>query len=351
MKQRLSYLIRLVVFPIIVLGIVVISAGSADQPTATLTLSKETPVWEVLEYFGEAAPNHKQSELEMGASAEIGKDLIFKGFSKNGKKAKKQSKHFVCTSCHNFKKEDPDLSKADPEARLEYVAKNGMPFLQGTALYGAVNRTSFYNDDYEKKYGNLVYAARNNLREAIQLCAVECAQGRRLKKWEIESVLAFLWTLELKMGDLNLNEADYENLRQAIANKGKNIDQESIDFVKQFYLQASPAHFVKPPEDRSVGYTEEGRPEKGKLIYDLSCMHCHEKKRYSYFNLDDSKMSFKYLEGHLSKYSYASLYQVTRYGTQPLYGKRAYMPYYPLEKMSNQQLEDLRSYIESEAGK
>ena len=93
----------------------------------------------------------------------------------------KQSKHFVCTSCHNIQKEDPDLSIADPQARLEYARDMELPYLPGTTLYGAVNRTSFYNGDYEKKYGDLVKPARNNLREAIQLCAVECSQGRALR--------------------------------------------------------------------------------------------------------------------------------------------------------------------------
>ncbi len=351
MKAKFIYLARIFFLPSALLLGIMFLVSSMDHPVKKLTIDENTPVWSVLEYFGEQSPNHLVDPAIPHVNAEVGKDLIFKGFSKKGKKAKKQSKHFVCTSCHNFKKEDPDLSKADPQARLEYVAKNNMPFLQATSLYGAVNRTSFYNDDYVKKYGNLVYAARNNLREAIQLCAVECAQGRRLKKWELESILAFLWTLELKMGDLNLSDSNYKSLRETAANKGVEVDQNSIDFIKQFYLQASPAHFVKPPENRKAGYKEQGEPANGKLIYDLSCKHCHEDKRYSYFNLDDSKMSFKYLEEHIGKYSHASLYQVTRYGTQPLYGKRSYMPYYPLEKMSNQQLEDLRSYIEQEANK
>ena len=168
--------------------------------------------WESL---GEEVPNKVDPAIN-GVSPERGKELVLYGKTSkpNGGKTKKQSKHFVCTSCHNIQREDPDLTVSDPQARLEYVQKNGMPFLQGTTLYGAVNRTSFYNGDYEKKYGDLVKPARNSIREAIQLCAVECAQGRRLENWELESVLSYLWTIGLKMEDLGLPEDLYDKIRK-----------------------------------------------------------------------------------------------------------------------------------------
>jgi hypothetical protein len=157
----------------------------------------------------------------------------------SGQKTSKQSKHFVCTSCHNIEREDPDLSVADPQARLEYVVEKGLPFLQGTALYGAVNRTSFYNDDYVKKYGDLVFKAKNNLREAIQLCAVECSQGRTLESWELESVLAYLWSIQLKLEDLQLNDEEMKSIEEALNNKGDKKGM--IALIKSKYLQASPA--------------------------------------------------------------------------------------------------------------
>jgi mono/diheme cytochrome c family protein len=311
-------------------------------------IDKMTPVWEVLERLGEPLPNHKIDESVAGASAERGKDLVLKGKTKKpkGGKTKIQSKHFVCTSCHNVQKEDLDLSVSDPQKRLEYASKNGLPFLQGTTLYGAVNRISFYNDDYEKKYGKLVEPTRNNLREAIQLCAIECSQGRKMKDWEVESVLMYLWTLELKLKDLNLEKDDYELIQSAISEYKGEKDQETINFIQSFYQKGAPAHFITPPENRKDGYNLQGNPDNGKLIYDLSCKHCHEGKRYSFFILDDSKSTFKYLKNHFPKYSHSSIYQVARYGTSPLPGKKAYMPQYTAEKMSDQQMEDLRAYIE-----
>jgi len=217
-------------------------------------------------------------------------------------------------------------------------------------MYGAVNRTSFYNGDYYKKYGGLVDKARNDIREAIQLCAVECAQGRSLKHWEIESVLAYLWTLEMKMEDLNLMDSDFQKIMAAV-DKDTNKEM-AITLLKSNYLQGSPATFIPPPENRKAGAANlTGKPENGKLIYDLSCKHCHEEERYSFFKLDDSQFSLNHLNKHFSKYNRYSTYQVSRWGTSPVAGKKAYMPQYTKERMSVQQLEDLRAYVKQEAGK
>lgn len=308
--------------------------------------NEEKPVAEVLMELGEEALPHQPDFSIPGVSVDAGRRLVLEGIGakKNGKADGRQSKHFVCTSCHNVQREDPDLSQADPEARLPYVYAKGLPFLQGSALYGVVNRTSFYNGDYDKKYGDLVVNARHNLREAIQLCATECAQGRSLEPWEMESVLAYLWTIDLKMGDLNLNEKEQDQIDRAL--RRQKPDSSSVSMVKMHYLEASPATFVTPPEDRTEGYAPVGEPGRGQLVYELSCLHCHERQRYAFFELDNSKMSFEFLLKHLPRYTRYSTYQVARYGTSPLNGKRAYMPHYPLEKMSNQQMEDLRAYIE-----
>jgi mono/diheme cytochrome c family protein len=317
-------------------------------PAPEVKVSKEDAVAEILEKLGDEPLPHKvDTQSVQGASVEKGRDLVLYGIATDlsGQKTSKQSKHFVCTSCHNIEREDPDLSVADPQARLEYVVEKGLPFLQGTALYGAVNRTSFYNDDYVKKYGDLVFKAKNNLREAIQLCAVECSQGRTLESWELESVLAYLWSIQLKLEDLQLNDEEMKSIEEALNNKGDKKGM--IALIKSKYLQASPATFVVPPENRQEGNLNiGGNAENGALIYQSSCLHCHENKRYSFYKLDDSQFSFRHLNKHIPKYTRYSLYQVARWGTSPMNGKRAYMPHYTLEKMSLQQIEDLRAFIE-----
>jgi len=269
-----------------------------------------------------------------GVSAEVGRQLFHEGFSQkpNGKKSKKQSKHFVCTSCHNTVKEDPDLAVSDPQARLIYSEQAGIPFLQGTTMYGAVNRQTYYNGDYDKKYGDLVAEARNDVRGAIQLCATECAQGRALKDWELESILAYMWSLELTLDDLNVDQATAESM--------------DIESIQAKYLQGSPATFVPPPSDRKAGTGLIGDPNNGKLIYDNSCLHCHYRGKYSFLHLDDTRLSFKHLKKNIGRYSRHSLYQVTRWGVPVKSGKKSYMPQYTQERMNDQQLADLRAYIE-----
>ncbi len=305
-------------------------------------------VADILELLGEE-PLYKVDTTLDGVSVDKGRNLVLYGFKGGEGSAfgRKQSKHFVCTACHNVEKEDPDLSVSDPEARLDYVVKKGIPFLQGTTLYGAVNRSSFYNGDYYEKYGELVTPTRNDLREAIQLCAIECSQGRRFSPVELESVLAYLWTIDLKMEDLLLAKQEEQLINKALQEKSDT--KEAVKLIKSKYLSGSPATFLKPPDDRKDGFEIKGDAAKGQLIYENSCLHCHEDGQYTFYQLDDTKLSFKHLDRHIPKYTRYSLYQVSRYGTSPMNGKRTYMPQYTKEKMSNQQLEDLRAYIEEMA--
>jgi mono/diheme cytochrome c family protein len=298
--------------------------------------SEEKSVIEVLEEKGLDFSDKRPNFSIEGVSVEVGRSIFHDGFASKpkGGKTSKQSKHFVCSSCHNVEREDPDLSVVDPQARLEYTNAKGIPFLQGSTMHGAVNRTTYYNGDYEKKYGDLVYPARNNIRNAIQLCATECAQGRKLKDWELESILAYIWTLELNLEDIGLSENSAAGL--------------GVEGIQAKYLQGSPATFIPPPPDRQKGTGLVGNPENGNLIYENGCLHCHYKGRYSFLNLDRSKLSFKHLKKKMPNYSRHSMYQVVRWGVPSKSGKSSYMPQYTEEKMSDQQLTDLRSYIEME---
>lgn len=336
----------------VLLSIVITSVfllGHASFRYEREVLTAEMPVADVLEKLGaEAAPHQPRTDVR-GVSVDRGREIVLNGFTKgpDGSKSDRVSKHFVCTSCHNVERDEPDLSKSDPEARLAYVFEKGLPFLQGSALYGAVDRRTFYNGDYDKKYGDLVRAARNDLREAIQLCATECAQGRYLDDWELESVLAYLWTIGLKMQDLQLPEHDLQRIDRALANQSRS--EELVELIRKSYLEGMPATFSDPPQDREEGYTSYRDPERGKLIYELSCLHCHRNERYSFFNLDNARLTFEFLHKHIPVYTRYSIYQVVRYGTSPVPWKRAYMPHYTQEKMSDQMLEDLRGYIEERA--
>lgn len=316
--------------------------SSLSERAATLVIVDESAkVEEVLYSLGKPMRSDITPRPAEGASAALGEKIVTVGL---GSDDKRQSKHFVCTSCHNTVPEDPDFTVSDPETRLTFTSEQGLPFLPGTTLYGAINRESYYNDDYEKKYGNLVLPARRDLRAAIQLCATECAQGRPLSKVEMESVVRYLQEIGLKLSDLDLSEEDLGKINRSLAN---NKNQEStIQLIEDQFLDASPANFVTPPEDRKTGYpVEAGRPERGALIYKNACLHCHENKRYSFFNLAEDSYSYDYLLKHFPRYTRYSTYQVVRYGTSPIPGKKAYMPHYTAERMSDRQVEDLRAYL------
>ena len=333
-------------FILIILGYFGLSIPAGTDPGPI----DEMPVGQLLAELGDHSLDSHSPDLGIrNTSVEAGKSIVYAGYGikANGKKGKRVSRHFECIACHNTVREDPDLLDPDPQARLTYASEHGIPFLQGTTFYGITNRTSFYNGDYEKKYGDLVDRARHNIREAIQVCATECSQGRRLKDWEVESLLMYFETIQIKVGDLDLSDEEKDNVTKALsAHSGRDS---AVALIKSKYLDYSPAHFVDPPADRQAGNQLEGDPANGKLIYDLSCMHCHAQKRYSFFALDDQKMTYRFLAHHFPKYSKHSIYQVGRYGTSPLMLKRAYMPNYTIEKMSRQQMEDLRAYIEARA--
>ena len=334
---------RLLFLPVLLLGILALSR----QPDRLPVVDADTPVHEVLKALGEPQRADVTPRPVAGASAELGARLVLEGLRAKGGR---QSPHFKCTSCHNVVREDLVLTAPDPEARLTYAVANDLPFLPGTTLWGAVNRESYYNGDYDKKYGDLVLDARHDLRGAIQLCAVECAQGEPLSEVEMESVVAYLHTLGLRLGDLPAEAPSVSAVNRAIEHGG---GRELADQLRSHYSLASPATFVLPPEDRKAGYAvaEAADAPTGRALYERGCLHCHENQRYSFFNLDRRDDDYDYLAKHFPRYTRYSVYQVSRYGTSPIPGKRAYMPHYTAERMSDRQVESLRDFIEQGASK
>lgn len=299
-------------------------------------------LYDVLWALGEPKPLH----YIMPTPEQIrqGKEIVVNGRTRDasGKKTSYVSKYYVCITCHNTVRENPDLTISDPEKRLTYAVENQLPFLQGSTFRGIVNREGWYNDDYIKKYGSeKIRKAHKNLRKSIQLCAVECSQGRPMKPWEVDAVLAYYWSLQWKMKDLNLSTEDWNRLNSS------NDAEASKKWLKTKYLQKSPAHFYKPPKDLKKGYsnTEKGDPKRGKAIYELSCLWCHNNKGVSQYVLDNKPISLQGLRYNLYKNSHFSIYYIIAYGTYSLPGHRPYMPHYPIERLSKQQVEDLKSYI------
>lgn len=323
-------------------------AAETPEPNVTLEIKEDTNVADVLEQLGDERAPHRIIYTE--EQRRQGEEIVKYGrTTRNGKRSKRVSKHYVCTSCHNVEREDPILWESNPDTRLAYVKERGLPFLQGTTFKGIANRVSWYNDDYVKKYGSdKIDLAHENLREATQLCAIECAQGRPMKMWEMDAVLAYYWSLQYTLDDLDMTTEEFSEFSEMAMNNEK--AEESIAFLKGKYFQKSPANFFNAPPDKEAGYEGlTGDPVRGRDIYDLSCQHCHKPDGVSHYLMDHSKMTFRQLKRNIKKDSHFSLYQIIAYGTYAIPGHRPYMPHYPIERMSLQQVEDLRAYIEQEA--
>ena len=324
-----------------------------DQPH--FYLSDDDSLWSLYEKLGKIRYNTANFSVK-GTSVERGRDLILNGSCDKADdkgRTKEVSPYFKCTACHNIEKEFSDLSDISSEKRLEYAVANDLPFLQGSSFYGLVNRKTFYNDDYQKKYGHvpIIKASNTDIRKAIQLCATQCAQGRWLDDFEVESILAYFNTLGLKVKDLNLSKEERKLVETAL-NTNQDL-QEAVHLLEGKYLDKSPAHFVKDTKSyeplSASALKDVARYKNGKTIYERSCLHCHQEERYSFYGMNDGKLTFAHLLSRTKSNGKTSLYEISRHGTWPLAGSRAYMPLYPIEKLSKRQLEDLRIYVENRA--
>ncbi len=331
-------------------ALLVAKPAEAGQAGKNKAWYGQTPVWQVLQELGEPVPGHYIEDFDSQA-VKRGEELVKQGFTigPDGKKTKQQSKYFRCTHCHNIHKEDPDLRKSDPEARLTYVVRNHLPFLQGTTFYGVVNRQSWFNGYYQEKYKRVVQKANKDLKEAIQACAKNCALGRKFKKWELQSVLAYFWSLQLTLDDLNLSPADWQKLELAAEQPQANDDLGP--WLKGFYLPAAAATLAPPPVDRKTGYSYSGDIVRGRDIFVYGCLNCHRSGGVTDEDevFDNSEATFQMLNENMRLDSEKSIYHTIRNGV-PRRLFKAYMPNYTRERMSDKQVEDLRAFIEYQAG-
>jgi len=273
-----------------------------------------------------------------------GYNLVTTGFMSPN--SKRQSKHFVCTNCHNIGREDPDLTQSNPEDRLTYVAEKGLNFLPGTTLFGQVNKKQWYNGDYYKKYGDLVVSSRDTLENAIQLCATVCSQGRVLDEKEMDAVMHYFNSIGYTLKDLNLTELEKTYLSKSLSSNALDEDKKgAMKIIKSKYLDYSPATFMEPMALDKRRKSIYPNPFNGKKIYELSCLTCHKEGGVTNYKLSNEKLTFKHLDYWSNTHKVFSVYDITRKGTYSKNGYKPYMPNYTKERMSNRQLEDLMEFI------
>ena len=338
----------------LILCLVALALGHAPVPhTGPNHLNDTLSVWEIFERLGKIKL-HKVDSSVQGFSIERGRELVTLGYTTDpqGRKTSRQSKYFVCTACHSTQRETQKLTSLDPQDRLDYAIANDLPFLPASTFYGIVNRISFYNGDYQKKYAEVpdIKMAHRDIRKAIHVCATQCAQGRPLEDWEMESILAYFWTLQIRIGDLDITDTERKKIEYAL-NESRSTAR-AVALIESHYPDQYPARFAESMPYRTLQYDfsmKEKRMANGQAIYNRSCKHCHAEKRYSFYALDDSRATFRQLDKRLQTGHPHSIYKIVRTGTYPKKGQKSYMPQYTLEKMSDVQLEDLRIFIQEKA--
>jgi mono/diheme cytochrome c family protein len=328
-------------------------APADTEPAVVTTWTADKPVYEVRWALGEARPIHwvepNPEKVKLGYEM----TTVGRAVGPDGKLNKKQSRGFECTDCHNLAVEDPDLRHSDPTARFTYAEANDLPFLMATTLYGIVDRESWFNDDYVKKYGDFVKPANEKLTEALQLCSTECSQGRVLEDWELEVYLAYFWSIALKWSNLPAEGISLEAAE--LASRGSDEDKaEALAAVKEKYLLKSPATFGEPPEKHGKddpGYDEVGDPAMGRAIFGRSCLHCHARGGPGRYRMSHSRYKARQLIRNMPKDNKWSFYESIRHGTEPWGRPSYYMPLFSMEKMTNQQIQDIRAYLEERTGR
>lgn len=302
----------------------------------------KSSVQDILISLGDDKPIH-YLEKENQDSVKMGYELVHFGRLKD-KSNKRISKFFVCTDCHNQVKEVDDLANETAAERLKYGMENNLPFLPASTFYGQYNKIHWYNGDYSKKYGNLVVPTRDSLENAIQLCAVQCSQGRPLVKWELRSIVHYYKSIEMKMEDLKFTPQEMLDIMNDLATNNKR----SISVIKSKYSNINPATFGDPY--KHIEDTSKGNVKNGEYIFKNGCLHCHGMgKDITAFEFNADKLTFSFLESKLKKHSDYTVPYIVRKGTYATSGKRQYMPQYPLEKMNESHLIDLIQYIKTQS--
>jgi hypothetical protein len=286
--------------------------------------------------LGETKPKYYIDKIDP-ILAQKGKEIFFQGQTtdEQGNTTPIQSKVFKCFHCHNTVIEDQNLNQIDhPEKRLKFIKDKNIAFLPGTTMYGLTNKTTWFNGDYEKKYGEpLIGPARKDLKNAIQLCSKECSKGRKLTEFEMKVMLHYLWSIEYKIKDLNLTKDELQKLQDSQVSK-----KEKLNLLDSKYAKLSNASFGKVPNDFDNGYGFNGDPEIGKIIFEKSCLHCHGLNNgvADIVKFRDKKITYKYL------YRFSRTYEAPRNG---IFSDEIYMPNYTNEKLSDKQLDDFKAFL------
>lgn len=324
------------------------SIALQKAPPPPLDITNQTKLWKVMTSLGKVNTNALDEDRRFDVTK--GQQLIMSGYTTNfkGKKTAPTSPKLTCVACHTLELEHPQPSTINPQSRLEHADSSGIPFLPGAPLYGLVNRVAFFTNDYQGIFAHKdhlsLQAGHRDIRKAIQACNMVYGKGRVLEAWEIESILAFLWTMELKVGDLHMPDSIIASIEESIRTNTNNA--RSVNIMRRYYPEVYPATLAGPIP---LGKRKKISPvlnsfTNGKRVYRQSCLHCHSNKKYAHFKLDSKQKTFQFLKKHFDDTSRYSIYDAIRYSPGSK-ANRTGPPHYTSERMSDQQIQDLRFFI------
>jgi hypothetical protein len=295
---------------------------------------------------------------EWRAYADWGRELLTKGSVSKPPEGRAPSPAlsaaYRCVHCHNLVREDAKLTTQDPEAREQLIRAKSyadparrdgsvLSMTPGTTLWGAVNRESFYNG-YYTKYHDLevnsgVRMSAAKLCDAIQICCRFCSVGRFPEPWELDSLVAALWDLELRVKDLNLPEAQLAKILADLRSEHVTTAADARVALKDAYLRTSAATQADLPSRSTLEFDEygpgnvvRGDAGAGKLLYASACAGCHNRE------LDLP-------EGRGLGASAKAFHRYVWHGTER--HDALYMPFFSKERLSPRQAADIRAYLRS----
>ena len=126
-----------------------------------------------------------------------------------------------------------------------YADSMDTPLYPGPSFKGLINREYFFEGDFQNKlfqYFPKVDKGYHNIETAINYCNKRFAKGRKLKNWETDAIVAYLWSLEYKIKDLKIGETEIAFIQKAINENRNNLRATS---VLSFYWKAEPST-IKP---------------------------------------------------------------------------------------------------------
>lgn len=280
-------------------------------------------------------------------------------------------KEYTCSACHNITREDYNLTRQDSDNRFALIEVSSTPLrmVQGTTLWAVVNRRTFYNGHYSKYNGLPIPVdshpspetitcnagedcrpwRNDSLADAIQVCGFYCSEGEGfLAKWELLSLLTFMWDIELRLADVDSANETKDRVAKVLLHRSA-YSAEIVRIHEQIlnlaYLSAAGATKREiPPAFQKSRFHKPGKKARtalqadantGERLYALACVGCH---------FDGSEVSDSWgVDLGLSESYFHQVLADGKHATS----RRPYMPEFTNERLSPVQATLILAYLQS----